>query len=314
MALITACFNTLLCVRHRRLTRIFRKRLGRLPNYAAPQGYNDKIQWRKLFDRNPLFPVFLDKIAVRGHVARITPGLKMPDLLWTGTNPEAIPFDRLPGRYVIKPNCRSGCNHFVLSPSDADPPAISKMCRKWLAGPFGQAEKEWGYLPVERRLMVEAFLDSHPEENRTRDFRFHVFNGRVHLITAADCKITGTRRVQLGMATYYDREWRQLPYFNTRLQSGVPSAMPRPHRLDTMISAAETLASGIDHLRVDLYLVEDHVYFGELTVYPTSGLVAYAVMDVPGLAPVEDFDTALGRPWQLPEISTARRLYRGLFG
>lgn len=309
-----ACFETLLHLRHRRLTRRYRKRLKRSPNYAAPVLYSDKIQWRKLFDRNPLFPVFLDKIAVRGHVERTAPELKLPELLWTGADPGAIPFEALSGRCVIKPNCRSGAHYFIRSPADVNPGRILELCRKWLAGPFGQSKREWGYRDVARRIMVEEFLDNHPDRDHTRDFRFHVYDGRVHLITVADSRIEGTGRTPLGVNTYYDRDWRQLPYFNTSFQSAVAAGIPRPPQMDALIAAAEKLGSGIDHLRVDLYLVKDEPCFGELTVYPLSGLKSYAVGQAPGMAPVEDYEIFLGRPWRLPGIPKPTMLYRGLLG
>lgn len=314
LSILGACFETLVRLRHRRLTMLYRKRLKRFPEYSAPLLYNDKIQWRKLFDRNPLFPLFLDKIAVRGHVERTAPELKLPALLWSGADPDAIPVDALPGRCVIKPNCRSGANHFVLSRADLDPALVLALCRQWLARPYGQAEKQWGYRHVERRILVEEFLDSHPERDHTRDFRFHVFDGRVQLITVADCRIDGAERKLLGVNMYYDRDWRQLPYVNTRFQSAVPEGIPRPPPMDAMVAAAEKLGSGIDHLRVDLYLVNGDIYFGELTVYPLSGLGAYALGTGAGNTPVEDYEVFLGRPWRLPRISKLTMLYRGLVG
>jgi hypothetical protein len=38
---------------------------------------------------------------------------------------------------------------------------------------------------------------------------------------------------------------------------------------------AEKLAAGFDFLRIDLYLVGDRIYFGEITVYPYSGLMPF---------------------------------------
>lgn len=313
MSLTSTALNAFFCLRHRALTRKYKKLFGRSPNYIDPVLYNDKIQWRKLFDRNPMFPVFLDKISVRDHVSRTVPELKLPELLWTGTNPDEIPYSALPEQYVVKPNCRSGCYYFVLSPADIKPELIAAQCRTWLATPYGQGERQWAYKQVKRRLLVEEFLVTHTERNHVRDFRFHVFDGRVHLITAVSSRLINGSRVPVGDNAYYDRDWNQWPFINAKKQSTVPAPLTRPPQLDSLIAAAESLGNGIDHIRVDLYLVRGQPYFGEITVYPLSGLGTFTTMPGTGLPPVEDYEIHMGRPWQLPDISTGNKLYRGLF-
>ena len=53
MSFSVDAFNLALYVRHAFNTRRFRKRVGHWPNYVEPRTFNEKIQWRKLFDRNP---------------------------------------------------------------------------------------------------------------------------------------------------------------------------------------------------------------------------------------------------------------------
>jgi TupA-like ATPgrasp len=69
--------------------------------------------------------------------------------------------------------------------------------------------------------------------------------------------------------------------------------VPRPARLEEMIAAAETPARGMDFLRVDLYATRDKIYFGELTITPTNGVIRYD--------PAE-FDLFLGRFWDVKRI------------
>lgn len=58
-----------------------------------------------------------------------------------------------------------------------------------------------------------------------------------------------------------------------------------PDNLTDMIKVAEELSKGFKFLRVDLYNVEDKIYFGELTFYPAAGMGAF----VP-----EEWDEKLG--------------------
>lgn len=59
----------------------FWERVGYNPNIALPGRYHEKMLWRKLFDRNPLFEVFCDKLATKDFVRKRTPGLKLPETL-----------------------------------------------------------------------------------------------------------------------------------------------------------------------------------------------------------------------------------------
>lgn len=311
--LLPGAFNALLRLRHRHLTRRYRLKIGRLPDYANPQRYSEKIQWRKIFDRNPLFPLFVDKFGVREFVARTAPGLELPEILWTGTEPDTIPYGSLPDRYVVKPNGRSGDWHFVLSSADADRDLISERCRRWLRRPYGRRMREWAYTHVVPRILIEELLCSESGGNRLQDFRFEVFDGRVRMITVTTAQIANTRRTALAMDTFYDRDWRQLPFIKPGRQTRAPAALAKPAQLGRMIDWSERLGTGLDYIRVDFYLVQDRAYFSELTVYPGSGLMLSRVSPEPGLDPVEDFDTYLSRHWRLPAIPGPTKLFRGMF-
>ncbi len=60
-----------------------------------------------------------------------------------------------------------------------------------------------------------------------------------------------------------------------------------------MTEIAVALAGSYDFMRVDLYSVDEDVFFGELTPYPSSGLERFR----PG-----SFDSQLGAKWKLPVL------------
>jgi len=310
----TNALNALLYARYRRLSLRYRRRIGRFPNYWSPVLFSEKVQWRKLFDRNPAFPLFLDKLKVRSHVTRTAPGLGLPELLWSGTDPAAIPYDQLGSGYVVKPNCRSGAWHFVLTPADADSELIEMKCRRWLEKPYGRGRREWAYGPVERRLLVEEVVCRDSGDDRVQDFRFDVFDGRVRLITVTMSSISETRRAPLPLDTFYDRNWQQLPFIKPGRQSRTPPPLKAPAQLEDMIAWAERLGNGLDYIRVDMYRVEDRTFFSELTVYPGSGMMLSAVTSEAGVPSTHDFDIYMGRHWRLPSIPASVRLHRALFG
>ena len=46
----------------------------------------------------------------------------------------------------------------------------------------------------------------------------------------------------------------------------------KPHKLDNMIKLCKKIASGLLFSRIDLYMVNNQEYFGEITFYPASGM------------------------------------------
>lgn len=49
-----------------------------------------------------------------------------------------------------------------------------------------------------------------------------------------------------------------------------------PNNLSRMIDIAQKLSNGFKFLRVDLYNVNENIYFGELTFYPAAGIGSFA--------------------------------------
>lgn len=297
--------NAFYYLRHSTNTRRYWRSHGRLPNYVAPKLFSEKIQWRKLFDRNPLFPRFVDKIAVRSYVSELAPSLKCPRIVWTGNKPERIPWNELPDRFVVKPSHRSGGVIFVREPDELDRDRIILDGRHWLRAPYGRGPREWAYRYIDRAIVIEELLNTHKDPSRSMEYRLHVFDGRVEAIQVTSTRFENTRQSFSGKSYLFDREWRRLPYILVFSEEAGIDVPDRPQRLEDMLAAAEALGRGIDYIRVDLYLIDREIYFSEITIYPNSG---YSVMTYdPALADdvTEPFDAFFGRKWSLPAVASA---------
>ena len=94
--------------RYKREKKIFFKYLGYFPDLKNPRSFNEKILWKKIYDRDPLLPIVSDKYMVRKYLKDIlgeNDAKKILIPLFHATNrPETIPFEDLEEEYVIKPN------------------------------------------------------------------------------------------------------------------------------------------------------------------------------------------------------------------
>jgi hypothetical protein len=303
----------LIALRHPRNTRRYLQRFGRLPNTMNPRSFSEKMQWRKLFDRNDAFPIFCDKLATRAFASQVVPDLDAAKLYWTGEDPRAIPFDSLDPPYVVKPNNRSREVILVRSRADVDEGAITARCREWLrSGPHGAHLGEWAYSVVPGRILIEEFLSEPGTLDPPADYKVFVFDGMARFIYATSGRHSGGAR----MRGIHAPDWSRLPW--SRWGDGIeelPGGMAAPDGLARMVAAAELLARGMDHLRVDFYSLPERLCLGEITVYDHSGHSTWVHEGTgPGGKAPRDLDDEIGAAWTLPAISLATRARRGLLG
>jgi teichuronopeptide biosynthesis TupA-like protein len=236
---------------------------GRYPNLLRPRRFTEKIQWRKLFDLNPLYQTLSDKIAAREFIiSRVGEGW-LPELLWSGESTAEIPFEQFRNPYILKYNHTSGFTIVVSDPASVDRENVKRELQAGLAFQFGQVMREPGYIPIRPRLLAEhLMLESNglpPLEHK-----IFVFGGRVEIIWTIYVDRNRTR-----FDAVYSRDWKPLGWrcFNKKYDG----AVPRPHQLRKFIELAETIGAELDHIRVDFYDWNDRPVVGELTLYNLSG-------------------------------------------
>jgi TupA-like ATPgrasp len=250
----------------RRVSIRYRNHHGFYPSLLFPVRFTEKIQWRKLFDLNPLYTVLCDKIAARDFVKqRGGPELLVP-LLWSGNDPDAIPFDAIEPPYIVKSSHATEHTIIVENKASLDEQAIRDTARSWLARNHGRAFDEPGYVYVPQALLIERLL-SKKDGLPPLEHKVFVFDGVVRVIQS----ITVSARDRARFASYHTPEWINLPW--KILKPGPCHPLNPPHQLDRIIEIAECLGAGFDHVRVDLYECDDRIYAGEITLYSHSGLI-----------------------------------------
>lgn len=271
---------------HRRLLDYAERRLGYRPNLENPKTFNEKTNWRKIYDRNPMYVRLSDKILLREElVSRLglaTAKTVMTELYATTDQPQTFDFKQLPASYAIKANHASGWNAFVTPDDPLDEALLREQITYWLRRSYGKRKQEWAYQPIQRKVMFEEFLfqeNGKPPD----DMKFMVFNGV--------CKFAVWDDDRFGAYTqhYMDRDWTQLHFTSKRLVSR--EMPPKPKFFDEMLELSERAAQGIDCVRVDFMFTEDRYVLNEMTFYRGSGMERF---DPP------EWDRTFGDMWTLP--------------
>lgn len=275
----------------------YRESIGRPLDLDCPRTFTEKIQWRKLYDRRPIWPSLVDKHRVREWVRSRVGGRFLVPLLWVGDAPSELPLDDLEPPYIVKPTHMSGLVYPVRWPDALDRDTRRQMVESlhWhLHTPYGFEFVEWAYWEVEPLVMVERLLlDS--DGTVARDYKFHCFSGEPHFIEVHVDRFEGHAR------STYDRGWNKLDLANEGRPVGPD--VDRPPNLDTMLEVAARLAEGLDYVRVDLYNVDGRIYAGEMTIYPISGFARFRP---------DRWDRDWGRRWALPDLGREGRSLRPL--
>lgn len=248
---------------------LFRLKIKRKLNLNNPKTYNEKIQWIKLFDKNPLMPLCSDKYHVRDYVIKMGLGDLLSKLLWQGFNPNEIPFDDLPNQFVIKVTKGSGFNIICHDKSKLDKEATKRKLKKWLNQKFYISYGEWFYGIKEPRIIIEEFL-SEDGLNSPKDYKMFYFNNYKTnngvAFTAVDTdRFTNHKRI------IYDENWNRLEKHVVSFPEDIETEVMKPEKYKLMLEYTSILCKPFKHARADFYVIKDQIYFGEITFTSDAG-------------------------------------------
>lgn len=262
----------------------FLKAHGYPLNLKQPTSFNEKICWKKIYDRNPILPVIADKYRVRDYVKSVLGEAEaeriLIPLLAVADRPEDIDFEALPNQFVVKSNHGSGNNLIVTDKSQFDQAAFMQEVEGWLKAPYGLRNHEWAYTQIPRKIMVETLLLDQGG-SIPADYKFSMIHGTCSFIQVDQGRYGNFTRA------LFDANWQYLDVAWKRAQG---AQLPPPARLDDMLALAERLSAEFDYIRVDFYALNDRIYLGELTNYPARGR---------GRFKPAEFDFEVGRRWSL---------------
>lgn len=247
----------------------FWARMGEKLNLDQPKTYNEKLQWLKLYDRNPLYTTLVDKYAVKDYVAeKIGKQYLIPTLgVWDCF--DDIDFESLPKQFVLKCTHDSGGLVICKDKDTLDKEKARRKIEKSLHFQYYYLGREWPYKNVKPRIIAEEYMED-SEVKELRDYKFFCFDGKFKILFIA------TDRQKQGDDTkfdFFDEKFTHLPFTNGHPNAIIPPK--KPECFDEMVRLAEKLSEGIPQVRIDFYEVDGKVFFGEMTFFHWSGMVPF---------------------------------------
>lgn len=256
-------------------------------NLEKPETFNEKLQWLKIYDRNPLYTKLVDKYQVRDYIKQWLGDEYLIPLLGIWETPEEIDFQLLPDAFVLKCTHDSGSAIVCRNKSELNISVACKNLKKRISKSHYWAGLEWPYKNVRPRIIAEDLLSDGNEKGLT-DYKFFCFNGIPKFLYIS----SGLENHETAYISYYDFQGNKMP-FRRSDYCGFPTMPEMPSKLNEMIQIAEKCAKkiGVAFVRVDLYQINERIYFSEFTFTPGGGYTPF----VPN-----EYDKKIGEMLHLP--------------
>lgn len=259
--------------------RVYMKGLNKEIDLKNPRDFNEKIEWLKIYSDTRQWTDLADKYKVRDYVTQCGLGDILVKLYGVWGRAEDIDFNHLPSRFVLKANHGFGKSILVHDKKELDLPKVREQLNKWLRERYGLISFEPHYWNIRRLIIAEELLaDKYNAEISSSliDYKFTCVNGKPEIIVV----IAGRENISVGsnhrnkgsgmLAGVYDVNWRpRSDVINAGFfKKGKALDIPAPQNLKEMIRICEILSKPFPAVRIDLYEVNNKVYFGEITFTP----------------------------------------------
>ena len=268
----------------------FKRHTGYKLNLKDPKSYNEKLQWLMLYWYDPQATVCADKYLVRQFVKDRGLGHLLNDLYGVYDSVEEIEIKCLPDEFVMKVNHGCGQNLICFDKSKINWKLQKKNFKKWLKRNQFYYSLEWVYKDIKPKIVVEKLIKT-CDGKVPKDYKVFCFHGEPKYIMVASDRGKGTTKFD-----YFDMEWNHISVLNHYPNS--EDSLQRPEELENILEYSKILSAGFPHMRVDFYIEQGKVIFGECTFFHSAGNGAFE--------PVE-FDYEMGKYLDLSKLNNCKR-------
>lgn len=259
------------------LCQFYRKATGKILDIENPKLFSEKIQWMKIYDSTTIKSLLSDKYEASKYIEKNFKGrIKTVPILGVWEDANDIDFKLLPQKFVLKCTHGSAMNLIIKDKEKINIKKITKKLNAWLKLDYatmnGMYENQ--YTAIKHRIIAEEFIQE--MDGKLHDYKFHCFSGEPKY-----CQLIGDRTPNSHeyQHAFYTMNWEKtnISYNNHKIYK---NDFEMPEKFEEMKKIAKDLAKGFKYVRVDFYLINNEIYFGELTFTPDSGIFIFNDKDI----------------------------------
>ena len=236
-----------------RLKRHAARKLGRQPNTESPETFNDHMLANMLkHERWVLKDFVADKEFAKIYVRGKCPEMAIPQTYAVLRSEAEIRDYEFPQPCMVKPTHTMG-GGILHRTGEIDRDKLVREFRR----SYYEITREPHYKHLDHKIIVEELLSENGET--PPDWKVHCFFGEPRLVQVISGRGTSPK------ARFYTTDWDALPI--SLLYPLDEERLPRPAGLEDLLGYARVIAKDFEFCRVDAYLIDGKVYFGEITPY-----------------------------------------------
>ncbi len=235
-------------------------------NFSNPKTFNERLNWNKIYEQNPIYHKMVDKYEVKEFVRNIIGDNYIVPCYGVWNSPEEVTLENLPNQFVLKATYDSSGVFICRNKRQLRKNEIVKHFIKFGENHY-EKTREFAYKGLKPRIIADEFLDDDSGRELT-DYKFWCFNGVPKVMYI-------TNKGKYVEENFYDMDFNPL-----EIDHGFPRTMPeynRPSNFEEMKDLCTKLLCEIkpSFVRIDFFNVNGKVYFGEFTFYDWGGVVPF---------------------------------------
>ena len=234
-------------------------------NLENPRTFNEKINWMKLYDKDPRKTRLADKYLVREYVKEKIGEQYLIPLLGVWDKFDDIDFDKLPSQFVLKCNHGCGWNWIVKDKAKLDINDIRVHFNKWMSMNYSFVYGfELHYTDIKPKIIAEYYLEA--KRHPMYEYKFMCFGGIPKFYWIRNNVEDKIER------SFFDIEDRKQ---NFKFGDADDLSVLPPIQKETsslLKRLVSHLCDGFKMVRVDMIVWNGSIYFGEMTFSSGSGV------------------------------------------
>lgn len=257
----------------RYLKKLFFIQTGKQCNFDDPKTLDEKMQWLKLYDRNPNYVKLVDKYESKKVLSDIIDEKYIIPTLGCWESFDDIDFSTLPNKFILKTTHDSGTHCVCLDKNTFNFKKARKTINKSLKRNYFYLWREWPYKNVKPRIIAEKLLENE-DGSPLVDYKFYCYGGKpiyfMYSIGEADHNVKNHK---------FNIKGESIDYLFKNSPAIDVADIVLPTNLNEMIDIVNKLSNISQHVRIDLFNVNGHIYMGEVTFCTNAGFISICNSD-----------------------------------
>jgi len=244
------------------IKKLYEEKTGLSLDFNHLVTFREKLQLRKL-SNSPLLAECADKYLVRSYIKEKIGEEYLPPIYLYKKNLSVDDLKTLPNSFIIKTTSGSGTNIIVKNKSEENLKKLCDTINSYTKIKYGYLWGELFYNKNKNQIIIEKLLT----KETVYDYKIHCFRDNQKNLRQIIEVMWGPKNDRHKQM--YNDNWEPLSYFFSIAPDN--KTFKKPKQLKELLNLSAKLSESFSYVRTDFYIINNKIYFGELTFIPTAG-------------------------------------------